>query len=81
MGKNKGKEKVNDTLLDKVAGGWDGEYKFISSYDCPSCGKETAMRLRLAILRFSAVAAVCSLCNTMIPGRRIILSGLASFIK
>ena len=32
------KKTLSRDELEHVNGGWDGEYKYISSYSCPSCG-------------------------------------------
>jgi ribosomal protein L37AE/L43A len=32
------KERMNEQEMEKASGGWDGEYKYIGDYSCPSCG-------------------------------------------
>ena len=32
-------KKLEAQELESVAGGWDGEYKYVDSYTCPNCGK------------------------------------------
>ena len=35
---------LSEDELDKIAGGLEGEYRFITDMDCPNCGKSNSIK-------------------------------------